>query len=1715
MRTMLALLVLAAGLPLAAQQYVVNPASAIPDNAPGIRSDIGVSGGPASITSFRVRLSITHPRVNDLSVWVVPPGLAISPPYTVASMTGSGAYMLFQSIGQGRDLVDVQFTPSTDPGFAMGVSLSQLFQAGNPTTGLYTAPGLQNLLGTNANGTWGLVVVDQVGSQAGRLDTWGIDFARPGINVWEAPTPPSPWALKPGTFHTALRLELVAPAGPQSLVALSVQRLGTCSDADIAAVRLIRDTDFNGYADTYDPQLDTDQVFSSGVASFPSCGLNVNQGRAHVLVQINPAASGASLTAGVQVSPAGFSVSAGPLYAGTISSPLWPVFGRVSSLPWVEDFDTSPSHNISAHTASGPAPAASATGGTVGSHSYTGGVADGRLRITQEVVASQAPVSTPNHLAMDYRIFSTGMSGWSAAELHFDLSAHDPATETIALGFRWASIREAITPGDGVFLSDDGGATWFGCAWKFPMVTGTVVPYQAAALDLSAAVLFYGRSAFGAAFAIRFQVAGTAMMPNGGILLDDIELSVAASALRVREQNASGVLILNGEAASGARDFGQQPVPSGPSAALTIHVANPGSAAVTLALPTVSPTGQFVVDTTGFSTSLAPGAATTFQVRFDPSSLGAKSAEVVLTHNAAGTSAPFRFGVAGEGVAGTTFEVRLGSTSGTLVPYNTQLYDFGYQSPAAGPTTSVTVFVVNPSAQAWTLGIPQLTGTHAAQFLLDTSGFSTSLAVGGSTSFSLAFDPASPGAYSATLSFSHNSAGAGGPPNPFVATVAGYGSGPVTILVREQYVGNPISNGDAASGLRDFGNHNIGAGPTAANQFSIHNTGQNVLTVSAITLSGSGASQYQLSAPATATQLAPGQYFGFTIAFDPSTVGAAPALVSFTHNAVNTGSPFSFDITGVGVVEPILEVRDNGPTGPVIAQSSAPANGRLFGFRDVSAGPSAYAVICVRNLGNGDLILGTPTPSNAAWVLDLSTFSTTVTPGSFTEFGIAFDPVTIGSAGGGVYFSHNAAGGSFSINTDGTGTSGPLLDVRQGGPTGPQVGTLQAWQDFGNVDVSAGPTSALVLYFQNEGSATLTLSTPFLTGSDPGEFVLDATGFASSLAPGASTTLTIAFDPTQTGVKSCFVSVAHNSVARYNSPLLVPFLGTGISTTPVPEVQVRIGSTTGTVVGNGSPPHGALTYVGRDIAAGPSTYLQIFILNIGQSTLSLGTPTAVSGLHFVIDASATAASLTPGANTSFGIAFDPASVGTLNDTIEFVHNGINTASPFTFSVQGEGLAVGVLEVREATTGGPVIAYGAAAANGRAFGLQELSAGPTTPLTIVLMNVGSASIQLGMPAFNPTTTEFTLNATGFVTTLGAGASTSFTVSFDPTSTGPKTAPVAFTHDAVWPASGVTTFWFEVSGTGIPDNSPVLSVREGSTSGAVIAYGSSASGGRDLGTQNVNAGPTAGVTIVLVNNGTGPLFVGTPELASGSGYNPSQFVLDLTGLPASVAAGASASFAVAFDPSTAGQHVGLVRFTHNSGFVLPSPFLFEVTGLGTGVGTAPVIEVRDNALSGPLITNNAAPSGGRAFADRLLDSGASTPVVVYIRNTGAGDLNLGTPALMGADAAEFVLDTTGFAAVVSPGSHTTFSVAFDPASAGAKSARIEFTHDAPFTTSSPFVLNLSGTGITSVVTGPSGGAPEEEEDSGCVAGTTNATAWGLALALTLALFRRHRTRSRRRA
>ncbi len=261
------------------------------------------------------------------------------------------------------------------------------------------------------------------------------------------------------------------------------------------------------------------------------------------------------------------------------------------------------------------------------------------------------------------------------------------------------------------------------------------------------------------------------------------------------------------------------------------------------------------------------------------------------------------------------------------------------------------------------------------------------------------------------------------------------------------------------------------------------------------------------------------------------------------------------------------------------------------------------------------------------------------------------------------------------------------------------------------------------------------------------------------------------------------------------------------------------------------------------------------------------------------------------------------------------------------------------------------------------------------------------------------------------TVVAGASCSVDVKFAPTNgTGGYSASldVVDTADSVSGSTGLIG-----NGTGAPtaDTSP---------------------GSLSFGSQPVDTTSDA-QTVTLTNNGNIALHVTS---VTKGGSDPASFPLSNGScLDAPVAAGASCSVDVSFNPGATGGASATLIFTDDAGNSPQSVSL-------SGSGTAAAVSVSPNPFD---------------FSDRKV--GTSDSQQFTVTNNGGAALNIPTGGVSVTGAA-FSKSGDGCSGTsVSIGNSCTFTVQFQPGSAGAQSGLASVTSNDP---SSPFGVSLSGNG-----------------------------------------------------
>lgn len=635
---------------------------------------------------------------------------------------------------------------------------------------------------------------------------------------------------------------------------------------------------------------------------------------------------------------------------------------------------------------------------------------------------------------------------------------------------------------------------------------------------------------------------------------------------------------------------------------------------------------------------------------------------------------------------GPDLQIRAGSLTGTILTDNqaaTGPLDFG-QINTSTNSAPLNLYFINNGPANITFGTYTKTGAQPNDFYVNASSFLYNLPVGQYSVLTITFYRTTIGISTATINFPHNATGSGTSPWEFNVRGEAVTPNPDIQVLLGPAPGTALTHNQTVSGARDFGNQDIGAGPTAAITIIIRNSGTGQLNISTPDMGGTWWNQFIVDTTGMMSGLTAGQSTTFTIAFDPTSVGLKDAYARIAHTDTGQPSPFYVPVQGTGTTSsvPDMVVREGSTTGPTIAHNATASGGRAFGNQLVAGGPTPALILSVANPGGVALTLSTPTLGGlnpGEFILDTATFSTNLASGADTEFSIAFDPTSVGPKAAQISFTHNVAGipSPFLINVTGSGvTVAPIIEVRETNAGGTQLtnpAPATGILNFGTRDVNAGPSAAAIIYVENTGTAPLTVGAPFFSPATT-EFSLNSTGFAQTLAVGASATFEIIFDPTvAANPVTAQVRFTHNDSGA-GSPFVLNL--TAIATLNAPKLEVREGSFIGNLIAHDAAPvPGGSRDLGTiDVNSGNTFPLVIVIMNTGTLAMTVGMPTlgGTNSGDFTLNTSGFATNIAAGAYTQFDIVFDPTLAGIKDCTVSFTHNDPGQTTPYVVRFMGTG-----------------------------------------------------------------------------------------------------------------------------------------------------------------------------------------------------------------------------------------------------------------------------------------------------------------------------------------------------------------------------------------------------------------------------------------------------------
>ncbi len=273
-------------------QYYADPNVAIPDNNPnGATSSINVPATSELVGSFQLGLRVTHGNCQHLDVYLLPPWVSASAPYTYAQSQFSGGAI-------DRPADDGVVEVSTDLGganFGTGVLApfaiaycrvtaqgDGLFTgavapiSGGGATGRFLAEGvraLHDIYGRSPAGTWTLVLCDDLAGTAGTLVSWQIIYEPVGsgnLSVQRGISDLTYSSIKSGqTDQVLAQFRFDAVGAADNLTSLSVQHTdGVNFSAQFSQLKLVRDNNGDGLYDGGDSLLATQAAPASATVTF-------------------------------------------------------------------------------------------------------------------------------------------------------------------------------------------------------------------------------------------------------------------------------------------------------------------------------------------------------------------------------------------------------------------------------------------------------------------------------------------------------------------------------------------------------------------------------------------------------------------------------------------------------------------------------------------------------------------------------------------------------------------------------------------------------------------------------------------------------------------------------------------------------------------------------------------------------------------------------------------------------------------------------------------------------------------------------------------------------------------------------------------------------------------------------------------------------------------------------------------------------------------------------------------------------------------------------------------------------------------------------------------------------------------------------------------------------------------------------------------------------
>src|SRR5438105_39673 len=324
-----------------------------------------------------------------------------------------------------------------------------------------------------------------------------------------------------------------------------------------------------------------------------------------------------------------------------------------------------------------------------------------------------------------------------------------------------------------------------------------------------------------------------------------------------------------------------------------------------------------------------------------------------------------------------------------------------------------------------------------------------------------------------------------------------------------------ISSSSASAGLNPTSltfSSVVGA-TSAAQTITLTSTGNNTLNISNISITGVDAGDFAQTNNCPST-LSVSQSCTISVTFTPTATGSRSASVTITDNAANSPQSVALGGTGQAAAAPAVTLNPTSLTfgNQAVTTTSSP---QAITLRNVGTASLSISSIALSGTNSGDF----------AQTNNCPTGSNTLAVNASCTINVTFTPTARGARGGTLTVSSNAPGTAPSVSLSGTG----IAPVASLSPTSLTFATLRL------TTTSAAKSVTL----SNTGDATLHITSIAVTGD-----FAQTNNCSSTLAPGASCTVSVTFTPRMTGTRTGTLTVSDD--ASNASPQSTSLRGTGV-----------------------------------------------------------------------------------------------------------------------------------------------------------------------------------------------------------------------------------------------------------------------------------------------------------------------------------------------------------------------------------------------------------------------------------------------------------------------------------------------------------------------------------------------------------------------------------------